>query len=562
MLADMTDETDLELLRQFTRDHSQDAFTELVQRHLDLVHAAALRQVRSPELAQDVAQSVFTDLARDARKLMQTGDDKLVLTAWLYAVTRRTAIDVVRKESRRQAREQIAVQMNELTATPDVDWTHLEPVLDAAMAELDEADRTAVLLRYFQNLSLREVGAALGLGEDAAQKRVSRAVDQLRPGLAKHGLIAGAGGLCLVISANAVQAAPAGLVLKIVTVAIKGAAAKTSIYTLVKGTLKAMAWAKFKLPVDYGAMALLTAGAIIFLIKTSETTQAPIDPIAFFRAALASPPDVDLFESGQRTLRPKEWFAEMAKLGGNESASNNIHYDGAMAFYSGARAGTNFYLRQIKDPKTPDQLTEARFIFGRAGPTVYQLGVNNISYGFGSNTFSAVVESLAGLVRQHLNMGLAGIKPDSVVWNSNQFSAINTGGWKVHGELEISNNLPHILKTTLDRDKSTQLVIEYTYPTPPNSLSGFPSRLVISRPFEEVLKPNLEIVLTKVRLAASQLPVDYFSADQFKTAKIIYTNAYTNSEVWGTIKPLKGNPYFTNVTNVKLVYPKKQDNAK
>jgi RNA polymerase sigma factor (sigma-70 family) len=222
MLLNMT-ETDIDLLRQFTRDHSQDAFTQLVQRHLNLVYAAALRQVRSPHLAQEVAQSVFVDLARNATKVIRGGEasspggdsgapTQKCMTPWLYAVTRRSAIDVVRKESRRQAREQIAVQMNNLNASPDVEWTHLAPLLDEAMCELDETDRTAVLLRFFEDQSLRDVGEALGLGEDAAQKRVSRALEQLRACLAKHGITAGATGLGVVIVANAVQAAPVGLV--------------------------------------------------------------------------------------------------------------------------------------------------------------------------------------------------------------------------------------------------------------------------------------------------------------------------------------------------------------
>src|SRR5437773_7616316 len=109
----MTLTNDLDLLEKFTRDQSQDAFTALVQRHLNLVYCAALRQVRSPQLAEEVAQSVFTDLARNAGRLKPD----TILTAWLYQVTRRTAIDVVRSESRRQSREQIATEMNAMNAT-------------------------------------------------------------------------------------------------------------------------------------------------------------------------------------------------------------------------------------------------------------------------------------------------------------------------------------------------------------------------------------------------------------------------------------------------------------
>ena len=205
MLMNMT-ANDHELLRQFTREQSQDAFTTLVNRHLNLVYTAALRQVRSPELAEEVCQSVFTNLACNAAKL----NPDTVLTAWLYQVTRHAAIDVVRREARRQAREQIAFQMSGMNDT-SADWTHIEPLLDEAMHSLDETDRTAILLRYFENKSLREIGEALGASEDAAQKRVGRALERLRDFFCKRKITVGASGLATLLSANAIQAAPAGL---------------------------------------------------------------------------------------------------------------------------------------------------------------------------------------------------------------------------------------------------------------------------------------------------------------------------------------------------------------
>jgi RNA polymerase sigma factor (sigma-70 family) len=214
MLMRMT-ANDLELVGAFARDQSQDAFTALVQRHLDLVYCAALRQVRSPQLAEEVAQSVFTDLARNAARLKPN----TILAAWLYEVTRRTAIDVVRGEARRQLREQVASELNDMNA-PAADWTHIEPLLDEAMHALDEPDRTAVLLSYFENKSLREVGEFLGVSGDAARKRISRAVERLREFLAKRGVTVGASGLVAVASANAVQAAPVGLVVTISTAAV------------------------------------------------------------------------------------------------------------------------------------------------------------------------------------------------------------------------------------------------------------------------------------------------------------------------------------------------------
>ena len=215
--------SDLELLQNYADRNSEEAFAELVRRHLDLVYSAALRQVRSPQLAEEVAQSVFTDLARNAGKLKPD----TVLTAWLYQVTRRTAVDVVRKESRRQLREQIASEMNAMNATAP-DWTRVEPFLDEAMHTLDDTDRAAVLLRYFENKSFREVGQTLGTSDDAAQKRVSRAVEGLREFFVKRGVTVGASGLVVLIAANAVQAAPAGLAAAITAAALSGTAITTT----------------------------------------------------------------------------------------------------------------------------------------------------------------------------------------------------------------------------------------------------------------------------------------------------------------------------------------------
>lgn len=197
---------DLRLLERYVRDLDEEAFTELVRRHVDLVYSAALRQVRSPHLAQEVTQTAFVDLARQAGRLRPN----TVVAAWLYQVARRTAVDVVRRESRRQARERQAVEMNVAGSAAD-DLGAIEPVLDDAMSTLEPMDRAAVLLRYFENKSLRDVGAALGVSDDAAQKRVSRALDRLRAALAARGVASGASGVAVLLSSRAVQAAPVGL---------------------------------------------------------------------------------------------------------------------------------------------------------------------------------------------------------------------------------------------------------------------------------------------------------------------------------------------------------------
>lgn len=247
--------SDLELLWRFTRDHEQNAFTELVERHLNLVYSAALRQVRSPQLAEEIAQSVFADLARDAGKLKAD----TVLVAWLHAVTRRTAVDVIRKESRRQLREQLAIEMNALNA-PDAHWNEVEPLLDEAVAALDETDRAAVLLRYFENKPLRDIGQQLGISDDAAQKRVGRAVERLREIFAKRGVTVGAGGLVVVISANAVQAAPVGLALTISTAAALTGITFASTATIT--TAKAIAMTALQKTTVAATIAVLTGMGI------------------------------------------------------------------------------------------------------------------------------------------------------------------------------------------------------------------------------------------------------------------------------------------------------------
>lgn len=198
--------SDHDLLRQYAHGGSQTAFAALVARHLNLVFSGARRQVRSPELAEEVAQSVFIDLARNAATLKPATP----LPAWLHLVTRRTAIDVIRRESRRQAREHQAAEIAAMKTRPS-DWDAVEPLLDEAVESLGETDRAAILLRYFENKSLREVGATLGASEDAAQKRVRRAVEQLRAFFLRRGITVTAAGLVTDLSAHALQSAPAAL---------------------------------------------------------------------------------------------------------------------------------------------------------------------------------------------------------------------------------------------------------------------------------------------------------------------------------------------------------------
>ncbi len=303
--------SDLDLLRQFARENSQDAFAEIVRRHLDLVYSAAQRQVGAPQLAEEIAQSVFADLARNASKMSGTGVPLAgSLTPWLYAVTRRTAIDVIRKESRRQLREQIAVEMNNMNAT-SADWTQIAPLLDDAMAALDETDRTAILLRYFENKNLREVGEALGASEDAAQKRVSRALERLREFFSKRNVTLGASGLAVLISANAVQSAPIGLALTLANTSLVAAGTTFAIMKIATAT-------KLK----FALSATIVAGAVTaFVVQQqnqaklrgdNESLQQQIAQLQTNNASLSN----RIAAIGDASQLPTDQFNELLKLRG------------------------------------------------------------------------------------------------------------------------------------------------------------------------------------------------------------------------------------------------------
>ena len=218
---------DAQLLRRYAAEQSETAFTELTRRHVDLVYSAALRLVNGDvQSAQDVTQLVFTEVARQANRLARHP----ALVGWLYTTTRLIALRVNRTEQRRKAREQEAYTMNELLHddAPASDWNQLRLVIEDAMGELDDKDRHAVLLRYFQNKSLIEVGVALNLTDNAARMRVERALDKLREKLARRCIATTAAALAAMVSANAVQAAPAGFVATLSATAIAGSAVHAS----------------------------------------------------------------------------------------------------------------------------------------------------------------------------------------------------------------------------------------------------------------------------------------------------------------------------------------------
>ena len=246
----MTD--DGQLLQRYTRERSEAAFGELVTRHIDLVYAVGLRVAGGDShLAQDVTQTVFLDLARKAHSLPRDA----VLAGWLYRHTWFTAAKMVRTERRRQIREQTAMEMRALDDNTGSPWELIAPHLDEGLNQLSASDRDAIVLRFFKQQDFRVIGAALGVSEDAAQKRVSRALEKLRGVLSKRGATLTATALASALTAEAVVAAPAGLAVSVTATALAGAATVGTGLSL--ATLKTIAMTKLQVGV---AGVILIAG--------------------------------------------------------------------------------------------------------------------------------------------------------------------------------------------------------------------------------------------------------------------------------------------------------------
>ena len=277
----MNHQTDQQLLADYAGHRTETAFAELVRRHVDFVYSAAIRMVRDAHLAEDVTQGVFVALAQNARQLT----NRPVLSGWLHRTAQNLAANTVRSEVRRRAREQESVAMNELLSTEsDVKWENIAPHLDAGLGVLDEADRDALLLRYFERKSAREMAAVLGTSEEAAQKRVSRAVEKLREFFAKRKITVGAGGLTILISANAVQSAPIGLAAAISAAALAGTAVSTS--TVIAVATKTIAMTALQKTLITATIAV-AAGTGIYEAKQAADTRAEMQTLQQQQAPLA-----------------------------------------------------------------------------------------------------------------------------------------------------------------------------------------------------------------------------------------------------------------------------------
>ncbi len=305
-----------QLIAEYASTGSEAAFRELVSRYLNLVNSTALRLVGGDtHLAEDVAQTVFIHLARKARRL----PSEILLGGWLHRDTCNVAAKMMRGVRRRQLRERQAVEMNAPQDHATANLAQVAPILDEAINQLGAKDRTAVLLRYFEQLDFRAVGEALGTNDEAARKRVTRALEKLHSLLQHRGVSLSAAALGTALAAEAVTAAPASLAASIATTALASAAAATGTALTL---LKLMATTKLQL----GIVSVIVLASVMTplvlqhrsLVKLREENQALQQQLD--RQAEVSPENARLSNTvGQANSpqsQPDDKSAEVLRLRG------------------------------------------------------------------------------------------------------------------------------------------------------------------------------------------------------------------------------------------------------
>ena len=279
--------TDHDLLLQFSQNRSQDAFAQLVRRHIDWLYSAALRMVRDQTLAQDVTQAVLLVLAQKAPKLAPTTP----LAPWLFRVLQYVASNARLAEARRRNRESEAAAMRASSSTPDnaPDWGDVAPLLEPSVEELAAADRAAILLRFYGQLSFPEVGTALGLSEEAARKRVTRAVERLRVLMTRKRngkALLPATALAVLLFQHTSHAVPAALTSA--ALGLSTGVASTPIITLAKGALTMLLRAQIRV-FAAGVAGLLVTGVLGFAVAGAFASQ-PRTPVAATAAGTTPAP--------------------------------------------------------------------------------------------------------------------------------------------------------------------------------------------------------------------------------------------------------------------------------
>lgn len=250
---------DMDLVREYTRSQSEQAFAALVSRHINLVYSVARRQVRDRDLAEEITQTVFIILARKASSL-RAGT---VVSGWLCQTARFASAKALTMQRRRIEREQEAYMQSQQRDEDLNAWRQIEPLLEPALAKLSEKDHNALVLRFFEGRDFQKVSVALGTTEAGAKMRVTRALEKMRRLFAKRGVVLSAGLISTAMAANSVHAAPLGLAASVTVGVVKGGTVTASTLTLINKTLNIMTWTKIKTVAIAGAVSLVVAGTTI-----------------------------------------------------------------------------------------------------------------------------------------------------------------------------------------------------------------------------------------------------------------------------------------------------------
>ncbi|MGZ4973581.1 MAG: RNA polymerase sigma factor, partial [Limisphaerales bacterium] len=334
------------------------------------------------------------------RKASTLGADT-ILPAWLYRTTRYATANALKIQCRRRAREHEAYMQSALQpaadASPDADeilWKQLAPHLDDAMDKLPERDRAGVILRYFENRPWREIAELMQMTEDAAQKRVSRALEKLRVVFTKRGLTLTTALIASAVSANSAHATPIGTVKTLSAVAAtNGPAAPAATLSLVKATMKTMTWLKYKLAIGIAASATAIVG-----VATVTLGQPQPNVYSF----LEKPPII-ASATYEQEIADTNMLAHIP-AGSQKVTAYSFSSDGAnfrMKFHSAGMAGKYGDLYWMT---MGDQLTrfDARLnnLVGVSGGVVFQADVAN------------------GCINNLVNCGLSGAKINNFQWQN------------------------------------------------------------------------------------------------------------------------------------------------
>jgi len=363
---------DMRLLEEYATGRSEPAFAALVSRHINLVYSSALRSVRNPSQAEEITQTVFLTLARKARALRRG----TVLSGWLYQTARLTAANFIRAEMRRLQREQQAHIQSTMNDSEPEAWTQVGPLLDEAMSQLNERDRNAIVLGFFEGKPLKEVGDALGTSEDAAKMRVSRALDKLRDFFLKRGITMPAAALAAAISENSIQAAPAGLAASVAAGVVQGTAVTATTFGLMKGAIHIMTSAKISVALGVAAAAIIVLQSHQVSIQKQAVKQLQEQVAQDAQTNRAQQAEIEKLQEQNtfiaKTMAGKE--RDVAQARARVSAALDAK---AAATAAAAKAKGNPLAEMMQDPELlkamrPTQLATMKMMYG---PLIKQLNL-------------------------------------------------------------------------------------------------------------------------------------------------------------------------------------------